>query len=71
MITNWTYNGEDYREETTDELHIYKFLTGVYINRARGGKEYKRIEYIEKYDGLRHIKITVSNGTKIEIEIER
>lgn len=68
-MTTYTDGFEPHTE--TDPLRVYKWLAETMIERYRGSKDITRINYHEKYDGLRHMTYYISNGTKIEITIPR
>lgn len=59
-----------YKHTTTDDLEIYRFLTGVFTNRERGGHEY-RLKWHERYDGFRYLTVYVSNGVRIDIKYKQ
>ena len=67
-MTTYTKGFEPYT--TTDEQAIYKWLASVYIHKHKGSKDIRQIRYHQKYDGKFYATYYVSNGTKVEIEID-
>lgn len=56
---------------TATGADVWRELAERFIYKARGGRDIKRTQILENYNGTITIKMTLSNGVKLRYTVER